>query len=264
MTNDALQPLISRAEQGDNEAIKKLGSYYWSGVVTDHSDIDEAIKWYRKGAEYGYADCMYLSALLLHLAAHIERKTFSVETVEKQLSYLNEALLYLDKLDKYPEYAEKAKSLRYEVMGSKGIAQYFWAQTAPDEFTEAARYRIGVYQYLKPAYQYVADKNVALYLGLGIRELLWPSLSNVAASVSEEDKRLHVQVLIDCLNNYSSAIERPDLACVVLGLAFQYGDGCQINYNTAVYYYQLATQYGADSSGFLNDFTETPYGWMPK
>ena len=262
MTNDALQPLISRAEQGDHESIIKLGNYYWPALGTDHSDIDEAIKWYRKGAEYGYADCMYQSALLLHYAARIERKVYYAETVEKQLSYLNEALLYLDKLDKYPEYAEKAKSLRYDVMGSKGIAQYFWAETAPDEFTKAARYRTGVYQYLKPAYQYVTDKHVALYLGFSICELL--RLSNVAASVSEEDKRLHVQVLTDCVVNNSSSIDHPDVACFQLGVAYTYGDGCQINYNTAVYYYQLATQYGFDCSEVLETFTETPYGWMPK
>ena len=47
--------LVKKAEGGDAEAQSDLGACYYlgSGVTQDYR---EAVKWYRKSAEHGYAD----------------------------------------------------------------------------------------------------------------------------------------------------------------------------------------------------------------
>ena len=46
---------MKKAEAGDAEAQCNLGSCYYEGKGVNQ-DYKEAVKWYRKSAEHGYAD----------------------------------------------------------------------------------------------------------------------------------------------------------------------------------------------------------------
>jgi TPR repeat protein len=70
-TASSVTELRSKADSGDEEAEYRLGKLYRTGEAEPllHQDDVEAVKWYRKSAEQGYADAQVNLGLMLHQGA---------------------------------------------------------------------------------------------------------------------------------------------------------------------------------------------------
>lgn len=77
-----------------------LGSHYCgTNANEEDKDIEKAIKWYEKGAEFGYPQCMLLVAILYSMKGHAIRKIVgghpgidnSVKALQRGLYWANKA-----------------------------------------------------------------------------------------------------------------------------------------------------------------------------
>lgn len=90
-TNDFVDDLIQKAENGDAGAQFNLGAMYKNGEGVEQN-YQEALKWYKKAAEQGYADAQIILGSMHYVGQGVEQdKVMAFEWWSKAARQGNEA-----------------------------------------------------------------------------------------------------------------------------------------------------------------------------
>lgn len=244
------------ADQGDLDAIMTLGRYYFGNDADeDNRDIDEAIKWYEKGAEFGYSNCMYLASLLLGMNGHILRKLGGGSTASDSLDYLNRAMYWAQKA--YESGFQDADKQIVSVKGEMGMTYYYYGlgdeYSKPTTQESVERYAESI-KLLKSVYEQTEDPEVYIILALALNAY------GEITGYTEENDRLEFALYHKCVDEYFGQVIHSDIAACYLGVMYIDGRGCNVDYDKAVFYLKKAHNAGFDCSELLSHFKKKLFG----
>ncbi|MBR4295467.1 MAG: sel1 repeat family protein [Clostridia bacterium] len=242
-----LEEAINLAQDGDHSAIRALGDYYQNSENEDH-DYEEAIKWYTVGAENGYSDCMLLAAMLGSISAYSCKELgfydSSISNAEKALFWAEKAL---------EKGQDSAKETILTIKGEMGIAYYYSSTEEHDASVKSEKLSKAI-SFMLPIYNRTSSKEVLLCLGLAI------TAYEKFAGYSYDDCFLAHSLLKRCVDDYFLELKNAKIAAAFLGLNYTYGHGCEVDYDKAVHYYQIANNAGIDCSKELSCFRPKLFG----
>ena len=252
-----LEEAKNLAMQGNLDAIMALGGYYFGqNSAKENEDIDEAIKWYEKGAEFGYSNCMILASILYNINGHVIRKItggnpgilHSIESLQKGLYWANKAKSAGEK---------DADGQLVSLKGELGISYYYYALggdfSGNTENDKVNRFSESI-KLLKSVYRFTQDPEVYIILALclnGYGEL---------KGYSEENNRLEYSLYHKCADEYFGQVIHSDIAAAYLGIMYIEGRGCPVDHNQAYSYLTKAHNAGFDCSDLLSRFKRKTFG----
>lgn len=246
-----LEEAISLANAGDVEAMRNLGFYYFKDETGKIRDMYESLKYFEMGAEKGDIGCIKLSIILLLMSARAIRHVAGASGIDSVLRDLDKAWHWNQCISSDVTDYEKN---RISILGEKGIAIYFKGTDSDD--VNLIRQSVDM---LKGVMNDSIDPEVRLYLAFGINDL-----HHYKAYVSTSEYTLQFNLLTYCINECPN-LERTNIACAYLAGLYTFGLGTSVNYDMAVYYYQMATQKGFDCSDMLSHFKKNIFGkWQLK
>lgn len=107
---------------------------------------------------------------------------------------------------------------------------------------------------MKSVYNYTDNPEVYVFLAF--------SLYNYGNLVgyTEENNRLEFYLYQKVVNEYFGKVIHSDISAAYLGIMYTFGRGCEVDYNKAVYYLQMATNAGFDCTDFLAHFKKKMFG----
>lgn len=248
---------VARANQGDLDSILALGRYYFGDeAAEENKDIEEAIKWYEKGAEFGYPNCMYLAAILLTLNGHVLRKIGSASAAEDALKSLNRG--YHWAIESYNHQVADAYKQIITIKGEMGIAYFLWGfgdeYTHPTQQQSLERY-IKAINLLKEVYTCTDDNEVYIYLAFSLN-----AYGEIVGYNDNESNRLEFSLYHKCADDLFGNVIHSDLAAYYLGQMYAEGRGCAVDYNQSYFYFQKAHNAGFDCSDVLKRFKKKMFG----
>lgn len=243
------------ANQGDIDSIMALGSYYWGEDADEQNrDMKEAARWYEKGAEFGYPNCMCLTAILLTLYVHTKRKVVGHSDFDS-LEMLDKALFWANKANE--SGFEKANDQIIFAKGEMGIAYYdlgIGNEFLTPTHDEAVLRFSNAIDLLKSIYQQSQDPEVYIYLAFSLFEY------GKLVGYNEQNNRLEYLLYHKCVDEYFGDVVFSEIAASFLGIMYTEGRGCSIDYDKAVYYFQKAHNAGFDCSDMLRHFKKKMFG----
>lgn len=247
-----LEKAIDLANNGDVEAMRQLGFYYFKDENGKIRDMSESIKYFDMGAKAGDIGCTKLSVILLLMRAHAIRHALGVDAIDSVFRDLDKADYWNQRLSAFDK-AEYEKN-GISIIGERGIAKYYRGINNDD----AVLIRQSV-DMLKGIMNDSIDPEVKLYIAFGINDL-----HHLKAYVSNEDYTLQFNLLTYCINECPN-LASINVACAYLAGLYTFGHGTAVNYDKAVYYYQMATEKGFDCSDMLSNFKKNLFGkWQLK
>lgn len=257
-----LEEAKSNALQGDYESIMSLGRYYFGEVADEQNkDIDEAIRWYEKGGEFGYSRCMYLASILYTIKGHAIRKiSGGNQTPDDAIPKLERGLYWAQKAEELGE--DKADEQIVSIIGEIGIAYFYCARGGeyikPTKENSIAWYSESI-RLLKSVYTETNDPEVYVILALAL------NFYGEIVGYTNENNKLEFYLYNKIINEYFGKVMHSDICACYLGLMYTYGRGWPVDYNKAVYYFQKAHNAGFDCSEMLAHFKKTLLGgWKLK
>ena len=220
---------VVQANNGDLDSIMALGRYYFGEDADENNkDINKAIEWYEKGAQFGYPICMMMAAMALTISGHVQRKIAGSAAADDVIKELNRGLFWANKA--YENRFEGAENQIVSLKGELGIAYFLWGHTGefnkPSQQQTIERFSTAI-NLLKEVYPYTDDKEVYIYLALAIN-----ALSDIVGD-NENDNRLAFTLFHKCADDYFGEVVHSDLAAFYLGQMYVYGKGCKQDYNQA-------------------------------
>lgn len=244
------------ADQGNLDAIIALGKYYFGNDANDDDrDIHEAIKWYEKGAEFGYPNCMYLASLLLGMNGHVIRKLAGGSDASNSLDSLNKAMFWAQKA--YESGFKDADKQIISIKGEIGMSYYYYAlgskYSKPTTQESVERYAESI-KLLKSVYKQTEDPEVYIFLALALNEY------GELTRYTEENNRLEFDLYHKCVDEYFGEVVHSDIAACYLGVMYMDGRGCKVDYDKAVFYLKKAHNSGFDCSELLCHFKKKLFG----
>lgn len=247
---------VVQANNGDLDSIMALGRYYYGEDADEkNKDIDKAIEWYEKGGEFGYSNCMILAAILLAMCGHAIRKIAGGDqTPDDAIPKLNRGLYWARKAK---EHGENADEQIVSLIGEIGIAYFYCARggsyvkpTRENSITWCSE----SIRLLKSVYMSTKDPEVYVILAFALNfygELL---------GYTNDNNKLEFYLYNKVVNEYFGNVMHSDICACTLGLMYTDGRGCPVDYNKAVYYFQMAHNAGFDCSEMLSCFKKKMFG----
>lgn len=252
-----LEEAVSRANNGDLDAIMALGRYYFGEDADENNrDINKAIEWYEKGAEFGYPNCMILAAILLSMNGHVIRKiSGGDQTPDDAIPQLNRALYWARKAKERGESGADEQIIT--TIGELGIAYFYCARggeyVKPTRDNSIAWYAESI-RLLKSIYMSTKDPEVYVILAFAL------NYYGEIVGYSDENNRLEFYLYNKVVSEYFGNVMHSDICAMQLGLMYTYGRGCSVDYNKAVYYFNMAQNAGFDCSEMLSHFKKKMFG----
>lgn len=257
-----LEEAKSQAMQGDFNSIMALGDYYFGeNALEENRDIDEAINWYEVGAKFGYSRCMILVAILETIRGHAIRKIAGGDqTPDDAISKLQHGLYWAEKAKELGE--QGADSQIVSLTGEIGIA-YFYCARGGEYIHPSQQDSINWYsesiRLLKSVYSSTKDPEVYVILAFALNSY------GEIVGYSNENNQLEFSLYNKVINEYFGKVMHSDICACYLGLMYTYGRGCAVNYDKAVYYFQMSHNAGFDCSEMLSHFKRKMFGgWTLK
>lgn len=247
-----IEELTKLAEGGNIEAIISLGQYYLNNEKDRRKGIDEATKWFTKGAEKGSAMCMLLLSNTICMKTIILRKYngSASPNYNEITALLNTAIYWANKAKEYGNESHETFDIIY---GELGIAYYFLSLNSPNNNSSLDNLEKTI-SFLKPLYQTSNNEEILLYLGFALYDY------NMLGRATAEEITLSHFLLKKCVDNYFDTLPSSAIASLYIGLMYTEGHGCTKNYDNAVYYIQKAHNAGHDCSQILSRFKKKIFG----
>lgn len=235
---------IALADSGDFYAINFLITHYYLNK-TPKLSIDEVLKWSTLGAEKGNVGCMLQTSCLLVESVSGKGLDY-IRDFEKLVSAYTAALKWDQRaVELGADYdEERIACINCEL----GLIYYFNVNDSIRNLEKAINY-------IKPYYKKVNDKDYWIALGLALCD--YSMEYNITTG---DDINLAFSLLTECVNKHFNDLRYSAAAAKYLGIMYTEGVGCQRDYDTAVYYFQMAHNAGHDCSYFLNSFKKTLFG----
>lgn len=247
-----LEEAIELANSGNVDAMRQLGFYYFQDENGKIRDVDESIKYFEMGAEKGDPICIKCSVSMLSMRLRAMRHIGAASVVDSVLSDIDKAEKYNNIVRTIDQ--ESYKKSKVSLDGERGIALCLGASSSSQESQQLKT----AIRLMKGVINDTIDPEVYMYLAFAIEYL-----SDIE-DVSDSDSQLELQLLTDCINNHPN-LEHIGVACAYLAGLYTYGRGTSVNYDKAVYYYQLGTEKGFDCSEMLSYFKKNIFGkWQLK
>ncbi len=237
------EEVIELAKEGDYGAIRSLGDHYYN-----EQNYEEALKWYTLGAENSYPDCMYVAATLGSILAYASRK---IGVYDDAVVCNLRALYWAEKA--LENGVEEAENRVLSIKESLGIDYCYCALESNDETKNIENYQKAI-SVLKTIYNITSNPDVWYYLAYAIVRI------SKVMDVSYEDLALSHLLFKRCVDEHFGDFDMNDLAAAYLGLDYTHGIGCDIDYDKAVHYYQIAHNLGVDCSEELSRFRKKLFG----
>jgi TPR repeat protein len=100
-----VESLLKRAEAGDNTVAYSLGTYYSCGMGVPEDDL-KAREWYKKSAESGNADGIYMYSVLLTNAYYDNSDSRPLHEIEEEVLYCLFTALHLGDNESFSDMCE--------------------------------------------------------------------------------------------------------------------------------------------------------------
>lgn len=238
MVATTLEETIELANQGDLEAMYRLGCHY-----QEQNDLGNQRTWFVKAAEGGYERAYIPAAGALGLSAYGMRRAGAVS--DFVVSDLTKAL-------KWVELATQngaETNIESELIRERAICAY---EASLQEGSKITRKK--AIQYLRAAYKLPGESSeVEFYLAKALF---------LSGDLSATSAKLCHKLLCGCVNYTEEDLPGVDLGYIeaMLGMCYLMGRGCAVDDTAAYECFVRAGQKGFDSSEMLGCFDRNPSG----